>query len=479
MIPFAKYRPDVAPIDTGFTSICNNVTPSGGSFRPFPSYTAFSNALTAKCQGAISAIDTDGIAYTFAGDASKLYRLTNSTFSDVSKVGGYSTPAPGWFFDMFGRNLIAVNGVNTPQNFLFGTSSVFADLGGSPPVAKYIAVCRDFVFLGNISGFPNRVQWSGFNNSAQWTAGTNQSDFQDLLTGGDIKGMSGGETITIFMRDTIHHGVYVGGDIIFQFDEIGEGRGCIAQGSIARVGDTIYFIDRGGFYMLRGQQVAGIGHGKVDRTFIADLNQNFVDNIVSVIDMENNLIIWSYPSIASTTGLNDKIIIYNWVDQEFAPGSLEAEYVFRARTAAYTLEGLDALGYTLDTLPFSLDSSYWAGGVVSIGAFNSSHILGYLTGTPLAATLATPEVTLSPGRRAYIDSGIPIVDTSAATVAVAVRERYADALSYGDENTVGSSGYCGINRSGRTFAARVSIPAGTIWTQAEGIHLVLQDDGVV
>lgn len=479
MTPFAKYRPDVAAIDSGYTSICSNVLSSGGSYRPLASYTALSSALTAKCQGAISAIDTDGTSYIFAGDATKLYLMTNSTFGDVSKGGGYTTPAPKWRFEMFGRNLIAVNGANTPQRWLFGTSALFADLGGTPPVAKYIAVCREFVFLGNISSFPNRVQWSGFNDSAQWTAGTNQSDYQDLLSGGDVRGLVGGETITIFMRDTIHYGTYVGGDLIFQFDEIGEGIGCIAQGSIATVGQSIYFIDRGGFYMLRGGQVAGIGEGKVDRTFMADLNQNFVDNISTVVDLANNTVIWSYPSVASATGLNDKIIMYNWVDQEFTPGTLSAEYVFLSRKASYTLEGLDALGYTLDTLPFSLDSSYWAGGNISIGVFNSSHILGHLTGTPLAAVVATPEITSSPGRRAYIDSGVPVVDTADATVAVAARERYADALVYTAESAIGTAGYCGINQSGRTFTARVSIPAGTTWTQAEGIHLIVRDDGVV
>ena len=470
--PFAEYRPDVADIDTGFTRNINNVIAAGQSYRPLKSMNTFSSALTARCQGAVSAFALSGVSSTFAGDASKLYLLESATFSDKSKVGGYATVATDrWDFDVFGSRLIAVNGTDTPQKWTLASSTIFADLAGTPPVAKYVAVVRDFVFMGNISGAANRVKWSGFNDSEGWTVGTNQCNQQDFPTGGSVQGIVGGEMVYVFLRTAIYAGAYVGGETIFQFDELENGHGCLARGGIVRAGDITYFIDRTGFYSLAGGQIQAIGKERVDRTFLSDLNQSYLERISGCYDWVNGVVVWGYPSLASSTGVIDKLLIYNPAEQRWTPADVSAEIVFMSLQAGYTLDGLTALGYTLDTLPASLDSSLWKGGALQLAAFDTAHKLAHFSGAPLQARVATAEIQPVQGGRAYVDKGIPMIDASAATLNVGTRERYADSVAYGDESAMTVHGTCGVNRSGRSITGRVTIPAGELWTHASGLIL--------
>ena len=478
VFPFAEYRPDVADIDTGYTRNISNVIPGASSYRPVKSLTAFSNALTARCQGAIAVFALSGVPYNFAGDATKLYMLEAAAFSDKSKVGGYATALDGqWRFDVYGARLIAVNGTDAPQKWTLASSTIFANLGGSPPAAKYVAVVREFVFLGNLTGAPNKVRWSGFNDSEGWTTGVNQCNEQEFPVGGGIQGLVGGEVVYVFLKTAIYYGSYVGGDVIFQFNELEAGHGCLAPGGIIKTGNVIYFIDRTGFYSLAGNAFTAIGEDKVNRTFLADLNQNYLDRIWGVYDWENQLVIWGYPSIASTTGAIDKILIYNPAAERWSIASIAAQVAYMSLQTGYTLDGLTSLGFTLDTLPASLDSSVWMGGALKLAAFNADNKLAHFSGAPLAAQISTAEVQPNSGGRVLVTRGVPLVDASAATLSIGRRERYSDAVSYGTETAMSASGACGAHRTGRSVLARVSIPAGEAWTHASGVHLDLRPAG--
>ena len=475
-LPFPEYRPDIAPVNSSFSDTANNVIPAAMSYRPLSSATAYSGAMGSRCQGAVAIVDNGGNALNFAGDATKLYKLTSAAWSDVTGTA-LTTPADvNIGFAKFGNLIIAVNGSNAPQSYDITSSSAFADLAGSPPAARYIAVVRDFVVLGNLPSSPNSIQWSGFNNATQWTAGANQSDAQEFPDGGWVQGVVGGDVMYVFQEKSIRRGTYVGGDLIFQFDEIAQNRGLAAPGSLAKVGDRTYFLDYDGFYVLAGDQVLPIGKERIDKTFFANVNQSYLYRVQAAIDPINSLVIWGYPSTASADGTLDSLLIYNWAIDRFSTGALTSEYIYGALGEGYTLEQLDAFG-TLETLPFSLDSRVWTGGSVSLGVFGSDHKLSYLTGANLEATLSTSEAALLNGRRAFVNDTRPVVDSDAATVAVGVRERFADAAAYTDESAMETSGNCPVRASGRYGKARLTIPAGASWSHASAIDLFVRDAG--
>ena len=200
--------------------------------------------------GIYAAKDNDGNVSLFAGDQGKLYKFTPSTnnLTDVSKSGSpaYDLSGPErWRFVQFGEYVIAAGGTGEElQKWQLGTDTAFANLAGSPPNADFIAVVRDFIWVGNIdegSGrVPYRVRWSGFNDIDGWTTGTDQSDFQDLPDSGAITGLVGGEYCTILCERAIFRATYTGPPLIWQFDRVESQVGCRLPGSVCNYGSLTF-----------------------------------------------------------------------------------------------------------------------------------------------------------------------------------------------------------------------------------------------
>src|SRR6516162_1053483 len=215
MIPVGPWAPDTPDFQNSGSTEALNVIPAAASYRPFPGFGSISNALSARAQGAIFARKADGSGVIFAGDATKLYRLSATAFSDVSRLAGgtYACPADGrWSFLQFGPNILAFNGLDAPQTFNIETDANFSALGGSPPTALYAGIAGDFVMTGNQPTARPRVQWSEINNAASWaTSQTTQASQQDLPDGGWITGLIGIEYgAIIFQEFAIRRASYEG-----------------------------------------------------------------------------------------------------------------------------------------------------------------------------------------------------------------------------------------------------------------------------
>ncbi len=101
-IMVGEWLPDLPDYQNPGALTAKNVLPLGASYGPFPSQVVYSNALDARCQGAVSTRDSAGNTVNFAADATKLYKMTTASYADVSKVGGYTTNAEeDWFFTRF------------------------------------------------------------------------------------------------------------------------------------------------------------------------------------------------------------------------------------------------------------------------------------------------------------------------------------------------------------------------------------------
>ena len=115
---------------------------------------------------------------------------------------------------------------------------IFSDLAVAAPIAKDIAVVRDFVFAGNLltGDEPDKVQWSDINDETDWTSGaTSQSDFQIIPDGGNVQAITGGEFGMVFLEKAVVRASYIGSPLFFQFDTISNGLGCLEGNSVAQV----------------------------------------------------------------------------------------------------------------------------------------------------------------------------------------------------------------------------------------------------
>ena len=150
MLPFSDWRPDVSSYMSANSQVISNVVPRADGYGPFQDFTAFTSALPAACRGFFYARKADGSVAVFAGTSVRLYQLNNTdlAWTHVSKgLADYSALPTGshWQFAQFGSLVIAVQPNVVPQVFDLSSSTEFADLGGSPPQAAFIAVVGRFV----------------------------------------------------------------------------------------------------------------------------------------------------------------------------------------------------------------------------------------------------------------------------------------------------------------------------------------------
>jgi len=408
-------------------------------------------------------------------------RLTTTNFSGGTPLTGDSDDY--CTFTQFGEYVIFSNGVDAPQYYLMGTSSVFANLSSiatDNPVFKVSGVVRDFLVSGNITSATNRIQWSGINDLTTWTAGTSQSDSQDLPgSGGQVVAITSGEVGYVFRQNQIIRMDYVGGNTVFRLSVISPNRGAMYGRTVCQDNRQIFFYADDGFYQINGDQIMPIGVEKVNRFFDLNLNKAFSDRICAAVDPFNQLALWLFPSTSNatnTTGICDKIIIYNYATQKWSLADASASTIFSQFVGAYTVELMDIISQNLENISAALDTDYWSGGQMLLGAVDSDYKAAIFSGTANECEIETSELEPFPGLRTNITGVRPIVDAD-ATLTVKTRERLADSESASSSVSMRNSGINPVRKSGRYIRANVKVPSGTTFTHAQGIDLIASRAG--
>lgn len=487
---FGEYLPDLPDFENPGAIVAKNVIPAGASYKPFPNLSVYSsNGLTARCQGAVFGKDAAGNTFNFAGDETKLYRLAGAAWSDISKVGGYTTGADErWFYSTYGQRLLATNFTDPIQTFTMGTSSVFSNLSAGAPLARYIAQLNNFTVIGNtfdaIDGnVPHRVRWSGLGDPTSWTvSASSQSDYEDLeSSNGWIKQVYGGEYGVIFQERAISRMNYIGSPIVFQISPVETSRGLLASGGSVKIGNLIFYLGIDGFYVFDGNQSIPIGENKVNSTFFDDLDLSYLDRICSTADLDKQVIYWSYPGSGNTGGMCNKILMYNYspnATKRWSYAEVDTEIIYISVSEGYTIDSLDTVSSNIDTLSPSLDSRVWTGDNYILSGFNSSHKLGTFTGSALAATIDTTEGQLIEGGKAILRLLRPLVQATGATtitVQVGTRNNLTDSVTFGSAISANSMGEFNCRSNARYHRVRTNISGG--FTHAQGMQVIKYTSG--
>jgi hypothetical protein len=495
MIPFGEFAPDQPALDAGgqFSTVAKNVIPrTKHSYAPLGTLAALTGAITNTCQGAAAFRDSSGNVNSFAGDTSKLYKLSSTTYNDVT---GSTTPSVAdddtWQFAKFGERIIAVSGHNTnTQSYVMESSTVFADLDSDAPRARHAAQIKDFIMLGNTydstdGSVANRIHWSAINDPTDWPtigsadAASKQSDRQDLPSGGwvqAITGAVGGTDGVIFMDDAVYRVVYSGPPAVMEFYEVERARGTIASRSVVNIGDSCFYLANDGFYQFNGQDSIPIGDQKVDKTFFSRFQQDYPHLVWGASDPINKVVMWTYPS--SSTSNATKALLYNWSLNEWSEAEFNSQVLFTDLTQGYTLEGLDAVESQIEDLPYSLDSRIWTGGKDVLAVFDTDKKNATFSGVNLAATIESQEI--GGGERVLVDGIRPYVDvsnTAHVTVALKTRDDVGTSITTGSASSIDADGQAHFTTSSRYARAQVNIAASSTWTHAQGVDADITADG--
>lgn len=475
LVAFSEWRPDLADLNGQTTGDIKNVLCSSNSYLPFPGLSAFTAALAAAPLGYFTARSLSGAVTIFAGTSTKLYVLDNTSlaWTDVSKPATTygATDVARWSFEQFGEYVVAVNLNDDPQVFELDVDTNFDTLAGSPPRASFVRAWGDFLVLLNLATNPNRAHWSALNDITGWTPGTNNSDYQDFPEGGVVQGSSRATNPLIFLERAIYLGTFVpGSSIIFSFVKIHDGRGAKSPYSIASRGENTFFADEGGFFQIAADgSIAGVGFEKVDRTFFGQIAASDIAAMVGAIDPFYSRVYWTFD--LTGTGAFNFILVYDWLQQRWTIAAQDNVGIFPAATAGYTLEGLDVFG-SLDALPYSLDSKVWQGGAPILAGWTTDYRLGFFNGSPKEATLTTQEQGDLGGQLTLLSSFYGVVDSDTYTVSIGSRMTRGATPAWTPELSPHPlTGRVTKMLASRFLRLKLRMPAGTVWTHAQGLEI--------
>jgi len=478
LLNFGEYAPDQDDLNGTMVSDVSNVLPSAGSYIPFPALATYSSAIGATVLSAFSVVDTSGTLHIFAGTATKLYKANSTSWTDVSKAATTyaATVDTPWSFTRFGAYVIAVNPNDSVQVYQLGTSTTFDNLTGSPPASAVARVWGDYLVLIQSTSDVTSLAWCDTNDITNWTTGVSGS--QVFPDGGKLMGASESTNPIIFLENSIYLGTFVpGSTVTFTFQKIHDRRGAISTTAIASRGQYTFFADKGGFFQITPDgQLSPIGFERVDRSVFQAIAYSDAQNIRCTIDPFYTRVYWSVN--LSNSGDYDTLYIYDWELGRWSKVNIVHRVIFPAYTPGYTLDGLDALGYTMETLPYSLDNKFWQSGAPLLVAFDTSNILGFFSGDNMEATITTQEAGDTGGAVTLVKSILPLVDTSSVYVSVGSRLRRSDTFTYTTESIPSTN--TGIVRKksrGRFHRVKVRIPAATSWTHAKGVDVDAQPSG--
>jgi len=460
---------------TGYTVVVdasNNSFDGTYTITGTPTTTTFTYARilgNIASQAATGTAIVNDIASAAATGSVSANITTASSTGTVTNAGYGSTSK--WNFIQFGDTVIAANNVNKLQSFTLGTGSYFGDLSQYAPIAKYVTVVRDFVVSAHLDNGANanKVQWSNINDETNWTAGAaSQSDFQIIPDGGNITGITGGETGLILMERAIVRMSYIGSPLFFQFDTISRSLGCVEGNSIAKYGNTTFFLGEDGFYACDGQTVTPIGNEKVDRWFYSNANPSTLDTISTAIDPFRKIVVWNF---LNTFG-SRLLIIYNWQVQKWSYGTTDTDYVASSATAGTTLEGMDLYG-NMDTITTSFDSSLFTGGKFLFAGAKGAKIVTF-TGQAAEAQIDTGQIGSE--MPSVITLARPIVDNGSADVAIASEVKLDQVVDFGTYIPADSENRVPLRSAGKYHKLSIK-PTGARWSNIIGVDIDIIGQG--
>lgn len=478
-VPWAEFAPDLSDYSPQFSDAIKNVEPKPDGYGPLPGFDTIGTGLGAEPRGGISVRKTDGTADMYAGTAAKLFKYNSGTSSwdDVTRSSGgdYSTESGvDWSFVQFGTRLIATNGIDDVQYIDVESGTNFAALSNAPK-AYYATAVGDHLLLSALYADKRKLAWSGVNDSEYWTYGQRGSDQQLFPDGGLIKGAVGlNSGAVVFQDDKIRLMERVGGQLVFRFRVIHEAIGCFSPYSIVPVRNSFFWYDQGGFY--EGIDATPIGADRVNRFVEDNSNAGFRKVMRATRDPLRKIVWWLVQDSDDTRYM----LGYDWVLRRWTRATMDVDFAFSAISPGYTIDGIGALGYTIDTIPYPVDSAFWQGtGVRTLAGFNGNGDFGYFQTTSLEATLETHDIELAKGDYAFVNSGrlVGDPDYSNLTAKIGTRDYHGKALSWSSGQSANvNTGRFWFRSRGKTHRAQVVI-ASSDWDNTNGFMMYAKSAG--
>ena len=460
-IPLGPWRPDNADFGAGTLQIARGTIKKADGYLPAPKLITVADAVLPGFADARNLFIGDDTAAnqtfrTWAVTGTAIYEAAGSplVWNDVSKAGGYSTPSEQqWDVAQFGGNIYATNFSDPVQSVNVSVGGLWGDIGGTNvPKARYLAVVRDFLFLGNIDDATDglrsaRVAWSPINNpEGDWDDVATQADRQEVPDLGEITGITGGEICAIFCRNGVERMTYTG-DVnrgFFQRDTIDREVGCDYPASVIRVGPNSFCLDRSGWQMFDGFKMTPIGAEWVDDWTFDELRAGQEFRISPAYDKDEKVIRWLFVGQGSQGDVPNRVLMLKpqLGQQGWSYQDVDAYVLGQFVSPGFTMDNMDDPYLDLDTVELpSLDDPFWQSGNPSFGAINDVGKAAIFKGTPADAVWTWAEGQLATAaQRVKLEAALPITVGGSPTVQIGLRDKLQDNVANGPDVTPEDNG---------------------------------------
>jgi hypothetical protein len=209
---------------------------------------------------------------------------------------------------------------------------------------------------------------------------------------------------------------------------------------------------------------AGTPPGNIDLTQQTSLTVNQTSAGLSIINTKSytfNIVSSTAPFTVDLTGVAGDLPIV-------APPLFSA-----LGSSPYT----GTIGGSIDQLATSFDT--FANAVTpEMAHFDTSNVLNWFRGAPMQANLDTGEQGSDSGVRMRVRGFRVITDATVCFGSIVARETQQQPPIVSPETLINAIGRCPANVSTRYARGRLRIPAGTIWTYANGVEPDFTTEGV-
>lgn len=235
--------------------------------------------------------------------------------------------------------------------------TTFSALGGTPPVAKSIALHAERLWATGVKAAPNSVYYSDDLNPENWVIAEDGSGVIDVPTwdGGVCLGISNiFDDVVIFKTNTIHRilGTY---PAEYEVKQVYSTVGAIAERTIVSGSDKAFFLSKDGLYYYGGVSAYNLLGDKAQDIVI---NPSYAKNAVSIIYKQK--LYCAFPEGTSTT--NNAVFVYDLLNNTLM--------IWRGISVTDFMEYEDKLLFTNSTgYVFNIDETATSFDGTAINAF--------------------------------------------------------------------------------------------------------------
>jgi len=220
---------------------------------------------------------------------------------------------------------------------------------------------------------PLLVRWSDQESAADWTpTATNSAGGQVLSSGTAIVGaIKTRQEILISTDNGLVSMRYVGAPFIFSFTPVAENVAFASPKAAIVAGDTMYFMDPGGFYIYRGavQRMPC----SVERYVFDNINKDQIYKVFATTNPDYSEVTWYYPVGSGNTDITN-YVSFNYVENVWAVGTLGRGAYFNAPLHEYPIAATNDLDNVLTNYLYTQEIGYDADGSELVAYVESGDI---------------------------------------------------------------------------------------------------------